>query len=277
MIKALSVLFALLWLLMPGIVLADAVMDDSLDQLMALTGLNQSISELPEMILSAVQRAKHNITWISDEQFKVVQASIMSAFQPSDILGTIHRVVKNDFSESEAKNLLDWYRSDLGTKITAAEKKASTSSGYQEMFHAAPSLLADKKRVRLAKRIDELVHATEMGQQLEQITQVAIFAAFSSVKDPDRPLNADLFRTVMSGMKQPGRSQIEQFVILSYVYSYKEIHLEGIEKYIALLERRAARRFNDSIPRAMNYALNQSIEKMAVALVGALYQKERAP
>lgn len=269
--KALSGLFVLLWLLMPGIVLADAEMEDSLGQLMALTGLSQHISELPAMIQSAVERAKDNTTLISDEQFKDVQASIESAFQASDILSAIRVVVKNNLSETEAKNLLDWYRSDLGRKISATDQKASTPSGYQEMFQTAQSLLADKQRVLLAKRIDGLVHATEMGLQLEQITQVAIFAAFTSVKNPDRPLNVDLFRTSMSGMNQQGRSQIEQFVILSYLYGYKEIHLEGIEKYISFLERRAARRFNDSIARAMNCALNKSIEKMAASLA-TLYQ-----
>lgn len=257
----------LIVIFIPGIVGAGEIAEDSFDKLMALSGLNKQMAEFPGVVRAGLEQAKRPGAPIADAEFGEVQRSIEDAFQPSGILSVIDMEIKNNISESEVKDLLTWYESDLGRKITKAEENASTPAAYQEMIEEAQSLLTDEKRVKLAGKIESLVNVTDMTMRLQENAGVAVFTAISTVMDPDRSVNnIEAFKAQMSAQEQQMRANIEEFVILSFVYSYKDIDMASIEKYVKFLERPNTRKFNDSVIKGMNYALNQSIGKMAESL-----------
>lgn len=256
----------LIMILIPSMVWAGEITDDSLDKLMALSGLNKQIAEFPGMVRAGAEQTRQQGSPISDTEFGEVRRSMEAAFQPSEIISTIGIEIKNNISESEAKDLLAWYESDLGRMITKAEENASTPAAYQEMIKEAQSLLADEKRVKFAKKIDSILNATDMAMQLQENTAVAVFTAISTVMNPDQPVNTGAFKAQMSAQEQQMRSNIEQLVIVSFVYSYKDIDMASIKKYVKFLERSNTRKFNDSVIKGTKYALNQSIDKMAKSL-----------
>ncbi len=259
-----------------SIVWAEEIAEDSLDKLMALSGLNKQIAEFPGLVQVGVEQARQQGSPISDAEFGEMQRSIESAFQPSEILSTIGIEIKNNISELEAKDLLAWYESDLGRMITKAEENASTPAAYQEMIKEAQSLLADEKRVKFAKKIDSLLNVTDMTMQLQENTGVAVFTAISTVMNPGQSVNIEAFKAQMSAQEQQMRANIEQLVIISLVYSYKDIDMASIEKYVKFFERPNTKKFNDSVIKGMKYAFNQSIDKMAksLAVVFKKYDKK---
>ncbi len=106
-----------------------------------------------------------------------------------------------------------------------------------------------------------------MTMQLQENTAIAIFTAISTAMNPGQPVNVNAFKAQLSAQEQQMRANAEQPVIVSYVYTYKDIEITSIEKYIQFLERSNTRKFNDSIIIGMKYALNQSINEMANSLV----------
>ncbi len=256
----------LMMLFFTSIVLAGEISEGSLDKLQALSGLDKQVAELPGMVRAGVEQARQQGSPIPDAEFNEVMSSIVSAFQPSVILSTIGMEIKNNISESEAKDLLAWYESDLGRRITKAEENASTPAAYQEMIKNAQILLADEKRVESAKKLDSLLNATGMAMQLQENAGVAVFTAISTVKNPGQPVNMEAFMAQMTAQEPQIRANIEQLVVLSFVYSYKDIDIASIEKYIIFLERPNTKKFNDSVLKGMKYAFNQSVEIMAKSL-----------
>ncbi len=55
-------------------------------------------------------------------------------------------------------------------------------------------------------------------------------------------------------------------MIVSYVYSYKDVDIASLEKYVDFNKRPNTRRFNDSVARGMQYALHKSIDTMTNSL-----------
>lgn len=259
--------FALLLIsLLSCTVLAGNISENSFDKVMALSGLNKQTAEIPAMVMAGMDRARQRESSISDVEFRDMQKPIKDAFLPSKILRTIGNEIRRNTTESEAKDLLTWYESDSGRKITRAEENASNPVAYQEMLREAQSLLADKKRVDFAKRIDYLVNATNMSMELQENTGVAVFSAISIAMNPSQPVNIDDFKTQMTAQNQQMRANVEKLVILSLVYSYKNLDEANIEKYIKFLEQPNSRKFNENVINGMKLAFNQSIDAMAKSM-----------
>ena len=267
--------FVIAIVFLSSIVLAGNITDTSFNKLMALSGINKEIAELPGMIIAGIEQAKQQGAPISDAAFGEMQEPMKSVFRPSEILNIIGKEIRNNISESEAKDLLAWYESDLGRVITKAEENASTPAAYQEMIKKAQSLLADEQGVNIAKRIDMLLNATDMAMQLQENAGIAVSSVISTIMNPSQSINIEDFKTQMFAQEQQSRKKIEQLVILFFVYSYKDINKANIEKYIKFLERPNTKKFNNSVAKGMEYAFNHSIDTMAKSLADAFKKNNK--
>lgn len=256
----------LMVLFSPTIIWAGDITENSLEKLMELSGINKQVAEYPGMVKAGFDQATQQGSPVSAPELIEIHKIMQDTFQPSGIIPAIKLEIKNNISESEAKVLLTWYESDLGKMITKAEEDASTPAGLQEMLKEGQTLLADEESVRLARKLDQLANATDVTMQIQENIGVAVFTAISTAMNPNQPVNIDAFKAQMSAQEQQMRANIEQFVILSFIYAYKDIDSVSIEKYVGFLERPGTRKFNDSAIEGIKIALNQSIGRMAESL-----------
>jgi len=259
-----SLLLAIL--MMSGIAMAAEITNDSLSQLMTLSGINKQVADIPAGISAGMQQSRQQGAKLSDEQFSKIEEVMSTAFQPEEIGNTISKKLKNELSETEAQALLSWYKSDLGKKITQAEESGSDPAALQEMFKQAQTLLADKERVKLAKRIDQLVNATDLTFEFQKNTATAIFTSLSKAMNPGQPPDMKTFEAKLAEAQPKMKQQIEQLITLAYVYNYKDLSTAEINKYIEFLQRPATKKFNKLSIIGMKDALNASTIKMANSL-----------
>lgn len=240
---------------------------------MSITGVDKQMASVPELMKSVINQESKKWPSILDAENKEIQALVVKAFDASEIIRCIKIQVQENISESNAKYLFVWYESELGRKITKAEENASTTAGYQEMMKNAQILLADKKRVVLANQIENLINTTDMALQMQENTGVAIVIATAALMNPGQALNIQAVRTQMAARFEKTRASVRQMIILSFVYSYKDIGITSIEKYISFLEKPSTRDFNKHMMYGIQYAFNQSINKMAAALAPLMKQR----
>ena len=253
-------------LIVPGVAWPEEIKQDSFNKLMALSGLQKQVAEFPGMVRLGVEHAREQGTPIPSAEFHEVMSSIDGAFQPSEILTAIGIQAKGSISESEARDLLAWYESDIGMQITKAEEAASTPAAYQEMIRNARALLSDRTRVEIAKKLDDLLNATDMAMQLQEDAGTAVFIAVSKIMNPEQPVQLDAFKSHIREQEEQIRKNVHLLVIVSYVYSYKDVEIASLEKYVDFNKRPNTRRFNDSVARGMQYALDKSIDRMTNSL-----------
>jgi len=247
---------------------AEKITDSSLDKLMSLSGINKQFSKnsVSDMVLMGIESAKKDVEGISDIEFADMKIGIGNAFSAEDLLKRIRDEIKKNVSESETKNLFIWYESDLGKKITKAEEKASTAEAFKEMCNNAETLLKEKKRVELAQKMDESLNISDTMVQLQIKTAAAVFIAISIAMEPDKKVNLKAFKENLKIRKPQMIKKTKEMSILSLVYSYRNISIDSLKKYIEFVENPKTKNFNDAAMSGIKKALNHSIKKMAKSL-----------
>ncbi len=247
-------------------VFAADITKSSLDQLMSLSGCNKQISAYPEMVKAGMNEAKRRGAQIPNDEFNAMQVAVENSFEPALMLAVISAKIKKDISESDAKELLSWYKSDLGRVITKAEEDATTPTGYQNMISQAQSLFAEKERLNYALKMESLLNATDMAMKIQNKTSLAVYSAMTKSINPYKPIEIAEFKKQMATQEVQMRANMKQLIILSFIYSYKDLDFASIEKYIAFLEKDKTKKFNQSTIDGIKSALVESVDKFATSL-----------
>ncbi|SFV71194.1 Mlr1501 protein [hydrothermal vent metagenome] len=237
--------------------------DKSLDELLVLSGITEQFSQFPDMIKMGMTEAQKNTTAISETKHKALLESVDKYILVSDIIENIRNALEISMTEKEIQELLTWYKSNLGKKITKAEEMASTLEGYQNMMASGELLLKDTKRVLLAKKLDTLIGATTLTIELQLYTAITTTTAILSIIEPNVPLDIKKIESQLYPRIMESHGKIEEMVILSFVYAYKDISFENLNTYINFSSQKTSMKMNGIVFQALNKGFQKSISKWA--------------
>lgn len=232
--------------------------DNSVNKLVLLSGLSKQVGQFPALVKSGFMQASQQSSSMPADELKAIVSSVDKSFVPKKMLDDVKASIKASITEKQAKELLTWYESDLGKKITQAEEQASTPKAYQEMMTSAQSLLADKERVAIAKNLDKLLSASEMTMEMQKNTSLAMYSVMMNAASPGKPVDVDALKPMIDAQIAQSKSAVEQMVQVSFVYSYKNIAIKDLKKYEAFLARKAARKFNEAAFKGISKSLDAS-------------------
>lgn len=263
-----------------GLAWAGDLSDASLRKLLDLSGVNQQVAMIPEMIKGGARQAQEEAESsgkaapLSKQDYKELQDIFGEAFQPGTLLQAVAAAVSRNVSEADAKQVLAWLESDVGRKITQAEVDATNDEARGNMMNDAGALMADKERVELARKLDQLQHTTDDAITIEAQMATVMYVSVSKRLRPDQAVDEKAFRKqVMAGID---RANVEQATLTSFVYTYRNIDIPSLKKYIAFLEQPAARRFNDSLSTGLMEGMNKCTENAAEKVAAAARKKKRS-
>jgi hypothetical protein len=205
--------------------------DETIDKVLELSGLVEQVSQIPGQIMMGMEQARLQGAAIPEDFHNAMLATVESSIAPSDIIEEIGNSLQQQISDSEAQDLLAWYQSDLGRKITAAEEKASSPDAFQQMVQEAQIHLANSERVKFAKTIDSLLGATDMAVGIQEYTGIAVYSAIMTAMQPGVPLNLDRLKAQISASSAQTRAALQQMIILNLVYAYRTIDTEELARY----------------------------------------------
>ncbi len=256
---------------------AEEISQGSLDKLITLSGVTKEVSHFPELLQlglnQARQQAKQQNSPMSDGDFAEIKSAMAKGFQAADIVRAISGEVKGSVSEADAKAILAWLESDLGRKITKAEDDASDPAVYQKMAKSVDKLMADKERMQFAERLVKVLNSTEKMLEVQENLGVAMVVAMSTASNPAQPVKAADIKAKIAPMLEQQRPTLEQSLLLSYVYTYRDIDMASLDKYVAFLEQPSSKRFHDSVMKGMSAGLEQAGTKVGTTLAASLAKK----
>lgn len=247
---------------------------NSLDRLLRLSGLTKQVGEYPGLVKAGFIQGAQQGGSIPDTEISLILGSADRAILPSTILSEIRDSLKFSLSDEDIEILLKWYESDIGKRITAAEEEASTPEAYQQMMNSAQKLLENTKRVEMAARLDELLGATDMAMRIQEFSGLAVYSAIMTAMAPNQELNLDAFESQMAAMEPQMRENIQQLVLVSFVYSYQQIDDDSLAKYEAFLNRPVTKNFNDSTIKGLSRGFEKVVSSWASDIASIL--KSRA-
>lgn len=239
------------------------VSDESIDQLIVLSGLQTQIDQFPALIKDGMEQAKQQGSPIPEPRFRLLVKSVEESISPETIIEEIRVSLKESILEDEAKELLTWFESDIGKSITRAEERASTPEAVQEMMQSGQSLLRKTELVKFAKRLDALLGSTEMTMDLQKHSGIAVYSALVTAMRPTAPLDIEMITKQVEEANSQTRPVIEQMITASIVYTYQNIETNDLTQYEEFLNTPAATKFHKVSLDSMNTAIQASISKFA--------------
>ncbi len=276
MFRAFSVYLVVVFFIFTSSITLAVENERNVNKLLDLSGITKQIREFPDLVKSGVEQSRAQGTSIPDSLYQSMHMAVDDAIDPGTMAKGIVNGLLNKLNEKEIQHLLSWYESELGRKIARLEVKSSTHEAYNEMMLMSESLLADSDHVKFAKKLDELVGATDFTMKLQENTQIAVLSSVFKALNPHKSFDLDAFKSQMSKQHQQIRSSIEQIVIVSFTYTYRNLNQEEIDEYTTFLESSAAKKFNKSamsdIDKEMNKALIQLGKSMAIILQSKVQQ-----
>jgi len=250
--------------------------DADIDRILELSGITGQVRQFPELIKSGMKQAQLDGELISKSAFDTMLIRTDDTILPAEILAEVRAGLRESLGEDDIGELLDWYRSDLGREITALEEKAGSPEAFERMAEQAPALLADTERVEFARRVDELVGATDLTLSIQEYTGIAVFSAITLALRPDTAYQEiQQFREQMASLRPQFREPTERMVIVSFVYTYLPLDERKLARYEAFLTRPVTARFNSVVVAGLGRGLGKSIDKWSTALAQIFANKEQ--
>lgn len=268
-----------LWLLLlvpislPVYASTEKISEESLDKILHGSGLVTQIEQFPELIKAGMEEARGQEGALPEFAYDLILASIDQTILAADILSGIQASLRDSITQDDARQLIKWYESPLGKKVSRAEMLAATPDTYDEIVAIEKQLLENTERLESAKRFDDLLNATTMNTSIQKYTSIAMFSAVMTARNPNEAVNIAPFKAYLDSIEGQTRETIKKDILLSFIYSYKDIPFEELTLYEDFLNTQGAKNFNRVVVKSMRREIENAIGKWAMSLTSILRRK----
>jgi hypothetical protein len=211
----------------------------AVDELLDLSGLKYQVQI---MALQTREQLDSNLGGLEGRDRESVDRITGRAFRPE----TFYAVIREEFSqhvdEKRLRDVLIWYRSPVGQRITRLEVAFSASDRERELQEFVAGLATNQPssaRVALMQRLDGAGGVTESSVDLF----VAVTQALARVADPHLPPARRLKPGQLESQARQIRLQLQeafrQVNMVTLLYIYRSLDDGEVRRYIEFLESEA--------------------------------------
>lgn len=248
--------------LLPVMALASPSQDD-INQLILVSGVAEQLDAMPGLMQAGVAAEANNQTF-SAQSAAALSNYIARYVLPSALQDGVAQALRAGLSEQEIAALLQWYRSDVGQQISAAERAADNPQAFDAVMASYRQLLADESRVAWAKKVDALLALSD--RLVDQQVTLVVLTHSARMADGKQGghVNETEFRAHINRQRAQMREAVSPMVWATLVYTYQSISDADLATYEAFLMRPETRKF---------YALlSQRIEQDSRAAVSRIFE-----
>lgn len=258
MIKVISYISIVLILFFPTLAHTAPATTQQIKELLELSGTTKQISDFPDAIKQSI---KHQSGGLPKPIIYLLEESVDKLILPADIIAEIEKRLQQNVQEGEAKELLKWYKSEPGKTITQAEIAASAPDAVQKVMEQTQSLQQQTSYVAFAKRLDDLLSITDMSLAIARFSSIAAYSAAMKTQSPDAPIDLTPIESILEAMESEMRTDIQNMVILLFVYAYQGIDQKSLGQYETFLKTQPAQKFHDFMKEGMVKGMEAAISK----------------
>jgi len=258
------VLTILLVLGIPNLAISSAD-EQIVGELIGLSGLKQQIPRLPNEYMTLVDQVLAGLERrypIPRNVRRDLRQSFADALTSDRLESQIRSRLLDTISQETSIATLDWLRSDLGRKITAAEVSVGSPERSVQLATFMLRLQLEHptpERLQLVRRIEEVSQGSEMATETWEAIVTAIARSLEGGKDLERKEQFEAYiasiRASIKGMFQQGR-------IFEALFTYQTMTDEELNQYAAFLETPAGRDATKVINGAVHQVAIDAIQSV---------------
>ncbi|HSG87960.1 MAG TPA: DUF2059 domain-containing protein [Pseudomonadales bacterium] len=231
--------------------LALPALADRYEDLLDLSGYTTQLDLLPEQFTQGMRMGFPAAGSGEPELLVPLLAAVDDAYDPRRARAQAATALRAALAPEEVAGQLDWYRSDFGSRIAAAEVAASAPEANAEMMSVAARLMGDAERVARATRMIELAGVTDYLVATQMRVSGAVFLLVTSQMPAGAAPELADFQAQLEASEPAMRFQMNQVMLASYLYTYRDLSIDELDRYLAFLETPVTRRSTGALVKVM--------------------------
>jgi len=212
-----------------------------IDRFIEMANLYNQTDEIPKMIRLSVVRQK--VVKLSASQREFLERSIELSFDAEIVLNEVQTSIRQSMTSDELKEILNWYESELGTRMLIAEENLRKSTGK------FVNNRVDRKRKSRIKALLETKYASEDVVRRLHLATGFVFEALEIV-NPQINVEKDDFLYDTEGAVVP---VFERKLLNNALHTFLPLDLRDLEQYSDFL--------NTPVAVNMLAAINNGFER----------------
>ena len=211
-----------------------------------------------------------------EERFKKFKEVIKLSTDPDKLNKYKETHLAAKLSIDEFNEVLKWYKSPLGKKISSIEY--SSISEKKEQFRKLKlafrlTRYQTTERLNLFKRLDAATSATDAMIELQTnliIQNQILELVLSDSKKPDKASIDEIVAEYKKNVDPYLDSMAANLVFSGFVYTYRGVEKGDIEKYVLFSETSAAEHFYEIMNEQLNSYLLDSHKRILTSIIRVL-------
>jgi hypothetical protein len=222
-----------------------------IQEFMRVTKLDQVLASVPQAVnTQAKVRSEHS----TDPMLVDTVSTVLSdKLHPGTSFQVAQEFLSKNADENVVRDVLAWYKTPTGAKIASAD---AAFTGKQKDFYEYMLGLAKNPpaadRLGVVRKLDEAGgFSAQYLSVIENIVR-SLAAGERAATNHAKPIDLAIQETIDSMHKQL-RDPMQQQVVASLLYSYRDLPMSTLQEYVAFLSSRTGRAYVQLVTDAIDH------------------------
>lgn len=239
-----------------------------------INGFDEMVEQLETSFRGALDRYPGPKPEPLVEAWKVAQEG---AFDSARMAAELEGAMAAQLKPKEIAALLDYFKSDFGMRVSRLEIAATRPDVQQEKDAEGAILYADleakdPERLALYDRLIDKMQAVDVGEAIALNVAYAMVSAMLGASK--QPATDEQIAAVVKQNAASLRANILDSITSSTAWTYRDLSLDDMRKYVAFLETPEAQRYYQAAMMALDRTLTDEARAFGNRLMIALGQRK---
>jgi hypothetical protein len=211
--------------------------DALIAELMDLSGTDAMLAQLPAALQAELDQSP--APDVDPDTYALLRTVLLEAYRSASLRRTLVDNLARQYDPGRFRSFRDLLASPLARKMTSLELAAGSPEAQAEMNRNTPAILAAATPARLAlvRRLDEVIHATEMTTDLSMLPLRAVATMhFPLLPEAERQRQQAVVDEAMEQVRPEVHDSVHQSVLVSFLYGYRSVSDAELGRYVDLLD-----------------------------------------
>ncbi len=222
-------------------------------KILAQSGLADLLTHYPVLVKNSL---RHNVQRVGmpEKVALMFENAVDGTYDIDAVNAEVLQRIEAGMSDQQMREVLQWFRSPLGKKISQAELSVVSDSEYANLQQELDELAlqyAGSDREQLFPAFDRATRATESMLDNAFAVELAMAASLTAlVRSANLPDFSEL-KALVSERRIALRGQVGQQVYMNYLYTYRDLTLQELQRYIDFARSENGNRFLEVVNNAV--------------------------
>ncbi len=202
-----------------------SISDEQINQYIEKIGLKDTFESLPDQMLAMGQQQKLT----SSDPAAVDQSiqEIMAVWNIEDAMAITKAYIRDHSTKEQFSDLNEWQNSSLAKTMTGQELQATQPNFQADLMHYMGVLQTNPPKQEVVSAIQNLVKNTKMTDMTVEL----IVSIMKSMALATGDSETEKFETMIAQMKPMLAGQMNQQMIMTSFYIYRNVSTEQLNEY----------------------------------------------